>query len=238
MKRWYNKLFLNNIRKVVEKYGLIHDGDNILIGLSGGKDSIFLTYALSLLRDRSYLKFNIAAIHIDVGIKLDMEEIKSYLDSLRVPYYYEDINIVDKIHREKNPCHFCTKIKRGTIARIAKEEGFNKIAYGHHLNDLVDTFFLNMIYTGRLHVFKPNTYNEKHDLNLIRPLIYVKEDIIKKVVKEEKLPLGIGDLCPVDRENKRNEMGALVEGIKTSYPDFETKALRAIEDKFWKGLVE
>lgn len=233
MKKWYNKLFLNSIRQAVDRYDLIQDGDNILIGLSGGKDSIFLAYALSLLKERSYLNFNLATIHIDIGIDLNMEKTQGFLASLEVPYFYENIDIIDKIHREDNPCHFCSKIKRGTIARLAREKGFNKIAYGHHLNDVVDTFLLNLIYTGQIHMFKPNAYNKKQDLHLIRPLIYVKEEIIEKIVSDEKLPLGQGRLCPVDKENKRNEMSLLVESIKTQYPDFEDKVLKAVENKLW-----
>jgi len=234
MKKWYNKLFLNDIRSVVEKYNLIQNGDNILVGLSGGKDSIFLIYALNLLREKSYLDFSISAIHIDIGINLDMAPIEYYLDSMAIPYLYENINILDKILNEKNPCYFCSKIKRGTIARISKEKRFNKIAYGHHLTDLVNTFLLNIIYTGKFHTFKPNAYNSKHDLYLIRPLIYVKEEVIEKVVVEESLPLGIGKLCPQDRENKRNEIGILINDIKGKYPDFEEKVLKSIENGLWK----
>ncbi|NMB07458.1 MAG: tRNA 2-thiocytidine biosynthesis protein TtcA [Tissierellia bacterium] len=234
MKKWYNKLFLNDIRSAVEKYGLIENGDNVLVGLSGGKDSVFLIYALNLLRERSYLNFNISAIHIDIGINLDMTSAEDYLNFIGIPYLYENINILDTILNEKNPCYFCSKIKRGTMARISKEKGFNKIAYGHHLTDLVNTFLLNIIYTGKLHTFKPNTYNSKHDLYLIRPLVYVKEEIIEKIVIDEKLPLGMGKLCPEDSKNKRYEIRLLIDSIKEKYPDFEEKVLNAIENEGWK----
>lgn len=233
MKKWYNKLFLNDIRSAVEKYGLIENGDNVLVGLSGGKDSIFLIYALNLLREKSYLDFNISAIHIDIGINLNMNSVEDYLNSIEIPYLYENINVLDMILKEKNPCYLCAKMKRGTMARISKEKGFNKIAYGHHLTDLVNTFLLNIIYTGKLDTFKPNTYNSKHDLYLIRPLVYVKEEIIEKIVIEENLPLGMGELCPEDSENKRYEIGLLIDSIKEKYPDFEMKVLKAIENKEW-----
>ncbi|MCF6460913.1 tRNA 2-thiocytidine biosynthesis TtcA family protein [Clostridium sp. Cult3] len=236
MKKWYNKLFLNDIRKAVEKYALIKDGDNILIGLSGGKDSIFLIYVLNLLKENSYLDFNITGIHIDIGINIDMSRIEDYLDSISIPYLYKNINIKDSIFKGKNPCYLCAKMKRGTIARISKERGFNKIAYGHHMTDVVNTFLLNIIYTGQFHTFKPNSYNNKHQLHLIRPLIYVKEEIIQKVVVDENLPLGIGNPCPYDKKNKRNEITMLMEDIKKRYPDFEEKAINAIESSHYKNL--
>ncbi|QQY80250.1 tRNA(Ile)-lysidine synthase TilS/MesJ [Keratinibaculum paraultunense] len=229
MKKWYNKLFLNNIRKAVDKYNLIENEDNILVGLSGGKDSIFLIYALDLLRKNSYLDFNITGIHIDIGINANMEKVKNYLNYINIPYIYENINIKGNIFKERNPCYICSKIKRGIIARVSKEKGFNKIAYGHHMTDVVNTFLLNIIYTGQFHTFKPNSYNKEHNLYLIRPLIYVKEEIIKKVVIDENLPLGINNYCPYAEKNKRKEIAILIKNIKKNYPDFEEKTLKAIE---------
>ena len=237
MKKWYNKFFLNDIRKAVEKYKLIEDGDNILLGLSGGKDSIFLVYALKLLRDNSYLDFNMTGIHIDIGINIDMSPVKDYLSSINIPYLYKNIDIKDQIFKnKKSPCYTCANIKRGTIARLAKEMEFNKIAYGHHKTDVINTFLLNIIYTGQFHTFKPNSYNQKHKLHLIRPLVYVKEGIIKKVVEDENLPLGTGELCPQDMENKRKEIALLIDEIKERYPDFEDKAINAIESSGCRRL--
>ena len=236
MRRWYNKLFLNDIRKAVEKYELIKDGDNILLGLSGGKDSIFLLYALKLLRDNSYLNFDITGIHIDIGIGIDMSSIKNYLDGINIPYMYKNINIKDQIFKEKNPCYMCSNIKRGAMARIAKEMGYNKIAYGHHKTDVINTFLLNIIYTGQLYTFKPNIYNKKHNLHLIRPLVYIEEEIIKRIVQDENLPLGLGKLCPQDNKNKRKEISLLIDEIKYKFPDFEDKTIKAIENSNYENL--
>ena len=181
MKKWYNKLFLNNIRNAVEKYNMIENGDRILVGLSGGKDSIFLLYSLILLKENSYLNFDIIGCHIDIGINLDMTEVELFVKNQGIPYIYENINIKNKIfNQEKSACYLCSKMKRGAIARIAKENKINKIAFGHHKTDVVITLLLNLIYTGKLEIFKPNSYNKKQDLNLIRPLIYIEEETIKK----------------------------------------------------------
>ena len=237
MKKWYNKLFLNDIRKSVENYNMIENGDKILVGLSGGKDSIFLLYSLILLRKNSYLDFDIIGLHIDIGLRIDMESTKYFLTENNIPYIHENIDIMDKIFEDdKSPCYLCSKMKRGAIARISKEVGTNKIALGHHKTDLVITFLLNLIYTGKLDTFKPISYNKKHDLNLIRPLIYVEEDIIKKIVSDENLPLGRGK-CPQDKENKRSELDELLKYIENKYPDFQQKTITAIEnfsdDNLW-----
>lgn len=237
MKKWYNKFFLNNIRMAVENYNMIESRDKILVGLSGGKDSIFLLYSLILLRENSYLNFDIIGLHIDIGLGIDMESTKKFLVENNIPYIYENIDIIDKIFEDKkSPCYLCSKMKRGAIARIAKEVGANKIALGHHKTDLVITFLLNLIYTGKLDTFKPISYNEKHDLYLIRPLIYVEEDIIEKIVNDENLPLGKGE-CPQDVKNKRSEINNLLKYIENKYPDFEQKTITAIEnfsdDNLW-----
>lgn len=231
MKKYYNKLFLNDIRKAIDDYNLIESGDNILIGLSGGKDSIFLLYSLILFRERSFIKFNISALHIDIGIKIDMEQCKKFCVENNIDFFYKSIDIKEKVfNSRKSPCYICSNYKRGTMATFAKENNINKIAYGHHLTDLVNTFYLNIIKENQFRVFKPNSYNEKHNLNLIRPLVYIKEDIIKKVVKEENLPLGIGKLCPYDDKNERNKINKIVEYSNSIYENFEYDILKTIKN--------
>jgi tRNA 2-thiocytidine biosynthesis protein TtcA len=230
MKKWYNKLFLNDIRNAVEKYNMIENGDRILVGLSGGKDSIFLLYSLILLKENSYLNFDIIGCHIDIGINLDMKGVELFVKNQDIPYIYEDINIKNKIFdQEKSPCYLCSKMKRGAMARIAKENKINKIAFGHHKTDVVTTLLLNLIYTGKLETFKPNSYNKKQNLNLIRPLIYIEEETIKKIVEDESLPLCKG-ICPQDKKNKRSEIETLLNTIKETYSDFEDKTIKAIEN--------
>lgn len=230
MKKWYNKLFLNDIRNAVEKYNMIENRDRILVGLSGGKDSIFLLYSLILLKENSYLNFDIIGCHIDIGINLDMKGVELFVKNQDIPYIYEDINIKNKIFdQEKSPCYLCSKMKRGAMARIAKENKINKIAFGHHKTDVVTTLLLNLIYTGKLETFKPNSYNKKQNLNLIRPLIYIEEETIKKIVEDESLPLCKG-ICPQDKKNKRSEIETLLNTIKETYSDFEDKTIKAIEN--------
>ncbi|RKD29073.1 tRNA lysidine(34) synthetase [Thermohalobacter berrensis] len=238
MKKWYNKLFLNNIRKAVDNFSLIQNGDKILVGLSGGKDSIFLLYSLNLLKNRSYLDFDILGAHIDLNLGVNVTPIKDFCNELNIPFIVEKTDIGQRIfNSDKSPCYLCSKLKRGAISRIAKKYNCNKIAFGHHLTDVVETFLLNLIYTGKIGTFKPNTYNTKKDLTLIRPLIYVNEETIEKVVKMESLPLAKGSKCPMDKQTKREEMKTLVKNLKNLYPDFEEKVISGIQnidlDKLW-----
>ena len=231
LKKWYKKLFLNDIRNAVEKYNMIENGDKIIVGLSGGKDSIFLLYSLILLRNNSHLNFDIIGLHIDIGIGIDMHNIELYCKKNNVVFIYENINIVDKIfNQNKSPCYLCSKMKRGVMARIAMKNGANKIAFGHHKTDVTVTFLLNLIYTGKLETFKPNTFNEKHNLQLIRPLIYIDENVINKIVVDENLPLGMNKTCPQDKLNKRSEISELLKEIENKYPDFQNKTIKAIEN--------
>lgn len=231
MRKWYNKLFLNDIRNAVENYNLINNGDRILVGLSGGKDSIFLLYGLMLLRENSYLDFHIAGCHIDIDVGVDMSPIEEFCQKNSVQFIKKETDIIKKaLDDKKSPCYLCSKFKRGAISDIAKENNFNKIAFGHHKSDVVETLLMNIIFTGQLGTFKPNTYNDEKKLYLIRPLIYVEENTIEKVVSLENLPLAKGKKCPLDKETKREEIKDLVSFIKKKYPDFEDKSLKAIEN--------
>jgi tRNA(Ile)-lysidine synthase TilS/MesJ len=216
---------------------MINNNDNILIGVSGGKDSIFLVYALLLLKKQSYLNFNITPVHIDLGFDVELSSIEDFLKKNNIPLIIEKTDIGNRIiNSDKSPCYICSKLKRGVLSRIAKKYNCNKIALGHHSTDAVETFLLNLIYTGKLATFKPNTYNEDKNLSVIRPLIYVKEETIEKVVKLESLPLAEGKGCPFDKQTKREEMKNLLHYIKNIYPDFEDKTITAFENLDKTGL--
>lgn len=227
----YNKLFLNDVRKAVDDYNLIEDGDNILVALSGGKDSIFLLYVLILLKHRSYLNFNIKAIHIDIGLNLDMGGIACFCKDNNIEFIYKSIDIGNKIKTsKKSPCYICSSFKRGSMATFAKDNKMNKIAYGHHLTDLINTFYLNILKENQFRTFKASTYNPEHDISLIRPLIYIPESTIEKIVKDENLPLAKGDLCPYDSKNERNKINNIIKYSNSIYDNFENKILNTLKN--------
>lgn len=235
MKKYYNKLFLNNIRKAVDEHNLIVNGDNILVGLSGGKDSIFLLYSLILLKNKSFIDFNIIAAHIDIGFKIELSNIEDFCRKNDIEFHYKSIDVLNKIENSnKSPCYICSKYKRGAMATLAKELQINKIAYGHHLTDLINTYYLNIIKNNNFNIFKALTYNEKHDISLIRPLIYIEEDIIVKILEEEQLPLANSGNCPYENLNERKKINKLILESKKIYPDFENHLLKSFKNT---GLI-
>lgn len=230
MKKWYNKLFLNDIRNAVEKYNMIDNNDSILVGMSGGKDSIFLLYSLMLLKNNSHLEFDITALHIDIGIGIDMTPVKSFCIDNNIDYIEEKTNISEvAFESDKNPCFVCSRLKRGAIARLAQKHNCNKIAFGHHISDAVETMFLNIVFTNYMSTFKPNSFNKEKGISLIRPLIYLEEETITKVVNMEDLPLGLGKSCPFDKKTNREDMKKLLHSIKDKYPDFNKNIIYAWE---------
>ena len=179
---------LSLMRKANNDYHLIEDGDKIAIGISGGKDSIALLAVLNAYRRFSPEKFDIVAINIDMGFEeTDRDEVarlKAYAEEIGVPLIIEKTDIAKIIfeeRKEESPCSLCSKMRRGALNTVAIKNGCNKIALGHHSDDIIETFFLSFIYEGRLSTFMPKSYMDRTGITLIRPLIYVEEkQIIKK----------------------------------------------------------
>ena len=178
----YQKL-LSITRKAIDEFQLIEDGDRIAVGISGGKDSLTLLYALAGLRRFYPKKFELEAITVDLGFgDFHTEKIRELCQELQVPYTVVPTQISQIIfqdRKESNPCSLCAKMRKGALNEVAKEHGCNKIAYAHHKDDVVETLMLSLIYEGRFHTFSPRTYWDRMDLTLIRPLIFLDEgDVI------------------------------------------------------------
>lgn len=220
---------LSSLRKAVEKYNLIEEGDKIGVGISGGKDSLVLLKALKMFQRFSPVKFDIVAITIDLySGKEDYSHIETFCKDLDVEYVIEktDINdVVFNIRKETNPCSLCAKMRRGAINSVASSLGCNKIALGHHLQDVIETFFLSFLYEGRLSTMKPKSYMSNSNLTLIRPLFLTHEHIILNAslnlpVKKSK--------CPADKNSKRQEIEKVIEDINNLIPNAKQRIERAI----------
>ena len=174
---------LSYTRKAVDEYEMIQEGDHIAVGISGGKDSLTLLYALHGLR-RFYPKhFELSAITVDLGFEdFDLTGIRELCRELDVPYKIVKSDIYDilfNIRKESNPCSLCAKMRKGALNQAIKEMGCNKVAYAHHKDDIIETMLLSLIFEGRFHSFSPRTYLDRMDLTVIRPLMYVDEmDVI------------------------------------------------------------
>lgn len=197
------------MRKAIEEYHMIDEGDKIAVCLSGGKDSITLLHGLKALQ-RFYPKsFDLIAISIDPGFDFfDTSLLKQICQEVDVPLFIEKSNakeIVFDIRKEKNPCSLCANLRRGVINSVAIREGCHKIALGHNQDDVLETFLLNLFYTGNINTFAPVSYMDRSQITLIRPLIYTPEKEARRFVRKNNLTV-MPKVCPMDGTSKREEM--------------------------------
>lgn len=222
---------LSLVRRAVDDYHMIEEGDKIAIGISGGKDSLTLLHAMRGLQ-RFYPKsFELCAITIDLGFNnLDLSKIIKMCEELNVEYKIvkTDIgNIVFEQRKETNPCSLCAKMRKGALNDAIKEMGCNKVAYAHHKDDVVETMLLSLLYEGRFHTFSPVTYLDRTKITVIRPLIYVDEADVIGFVNKNHLPV-VKSPCPADGHTKREYAGNLLQTLNHENPGVKARMFTAI----------
>lgn len=222
---------LSYMRKAIEDYNMIKEGDKIAICLSGGKDSITMLHGFKALQ-RFYPKhFDIIAISIHPGFEFfDTSILQNICDKLEVPLFIERSNIkeiVFDVRNEKNPCSLCANLRRGIINSVAIREGCNKIALGHNKDDVLETFMLNLLYTGSINTFAPVSYMDRTKITLIRPLIYAKEKDTNRFVKQNNIQV-MPKACPMDGNSKREDMKNMIYNIRKDIPKVEANLFGAI----------
>lgn len=229
---------LSYVRRAVDDYHMIQEGDKIAVGISGGKDSLSLLYALAHLRIFYPNHFELIAITVDLGWgNFDLEEIKVLCDKLDVEFVvvHTDIaKIVFDQRKETNPCSLCAKMRKGALNEKIKELGCNKVAYGHHKDDVVETLLLSLIFEGRIHSFSPVTYLDRMDLTVIRPLLYVDEADIIGFKNKMSLPVAKSP-CPMDGYSKREYAKDLVKQLNHDHSGARDRMFRAIVNGNIKG---
>ncbi|HOK49897.1 MAG TPA: tRNA 2-thiocytidine biosynthesis TtcA family protein [Sedimentibacter sp.] len=229
---------LSYTRKALDDYKMIDDGDNIAIGLSGGKDSLTLLYALSHLRQFYPKKFNIEAITVSMGYKdMDFSPVEQLCKELGVNYTIVETEIADIVfsrRKETNPCSLCAKLRKGAFNIKAKELGCNKEAYAHHNDDVIETMMMSLLFEGRFNCFSPVTYLDKTGITLIRPLIYVKEADIKGFRNAYNLPV-VKNPCPVNGYTKRQYVKDLIKTIQAENPGLKKRLFHAIKTSNIQG---
>lgn len=225
-------------RKAVDDYKLIETGDKIAVGISGGKDSLTLLYALAGLRRFYPEKFELCAITVNLGFEgFNTEDISKLCDELEVPYTIvnTDINkIVFSDRKESNPCSLCSKMRKGALNDAIKELGCNKVAYGHHKDDVIETMLLSLIYEGRFHTFSPKTYLDRTQITVIRPLLYINEADIIGFNNKMNLPVTKGK-CPADGFTKREYAKNLLRSLNSENPGVKERMFTAIQQSEIKG---
>ena len=219
------------VRRCIEDYNMITQGETIAIGLSGGKDSLALLCAMASLREYYPKKFTLHAVTLDMGFdKMDFAPIKKLCEKLDIPHTTERSDIARIVfgeRKEKNPCSLCAKMRRAALCGMVTKLGIKKIALAHHYDDAIETFLLSLIYEGRLNCFQPVTYLNRSGVTQIRPMLYVEEKSIKKLVAINELPI-VHNTCPMNGVSKREEIKNLLKTLSVTYPDIKTRIFGAI----------
>lgn len=228
-------------RQAIDDYALIESGDKIAVGISGGKDSLTLLYALQGLQKFYPKKFELIGITVDLGFEqFNLSSIQSLCESLDVPYHIvktEIASILFDIRKESNPCSLCAKMRKGALNQAALELGCNKIAYAHHRDDLIETMLLSLMYEGKFYTFSPSTFLDKTELSVIRPLIYVSEADVIGFQRKYTLPV-CKNPCPADGKTKREYVKQLLRTLQKENPGTKDCLFHAIIDGNIKGWPE
>ena len=222
------------VRQAMEAYDMIEEGDRVAIGVSGGKDSLTLLYALAGLRRFYPRTFELMAITVNLGYEeMNFGPVADLCRQLEVPYYMVDTKIQEMLPTE-NPCSLCARLRRGALNDKALELGCNKIAYAHHMDDVVGTFLLSLIYEGRISTFWPVTCLGDSGLTVIRPLIFVRENEVKGFRNKYDLPV-VKNSCPYDKHTEREYVNELIRSIDRHAPGVRERMMTAIRQGNLEG---
>lgn len=225
---------MSRMRAAMEKYDMIQDGDRIAVGLSGGKDSVALLAALAEMRRFYPAKFDLVAVTVDMrfdGVDTDYTVFEEFCKKIDVPYVIKRTELADiifNIRKESNPCSLCAKMRRGILHDIALENGCNKVALGHHMDDAVETFFMNLLKGGNISSFFPVTYMSRKNLYIIRPMVLATESLVVGAVKHFNLPVEKSK-CPMDKTSEREKTKDLVKMLNKEYPQLREKVIGAMQ---------
>lgn len=223
---------LGRVRRCVEDYHMIEPGETVAVGVSGGKDSLLTLVALARLRAFYPVAFQVHAITLETGTPgMCFDAVADLCRELEVPYTRISVpvyQIVFEERKEKNPCSLCAKLRRGILNEEALNQGCNKVALGHHFDDVAETFALSLIYEGRLGCFLPVTHLNKTGLTSIRPLLYLHEKTIRNFAEKMALPV-VFNPCPADKHTQREEVKTLLYQMEGRYPGFKQNILGALQ---------
>ena len=232
---------LSKARRAIDDYKMISSGDKIAVGLSGGKDSVTLLCIMAALKKFYPEKFDLIAITVDMGLGLDegeMNDIKKLCERIEVPLYVEKTQIGEIVfdaRKEKNPCSLCANMRRGALNSTAKKLGCNKVALGHHADDLMETFFLSLFYEARVSTFSPVTVMERQDLAVIRPMIYIREKEVAGYAKQNPI---LHNPCPADKHTKRQYIKDKLREMERENPKLRENVLSALTHPERNNLLD
>ena len=222
---YYLRKILGCIKRADEEYGLIENNDKIAVGVSGGKDSVLLLYALNAYKRmvEKEKHFDIVGVHINLGFpNMDISILKDYFSSLNIPFEVVDTDIAKilELNRSNNgnlPCSICSRMKKAVIIEYAKSHNCNKVSFAHHGDDAIETLLMNAIYGGRIATFSPKMYLDRSEITFIRPFVYARENEINKSANKVEVPI-VKSTCPNDKVTQRAEMKKMLHNLYHNYP--------------------
>ena len=223
---------LGQVRRCVEDYHMIEAGDKVAVGVSGGKDSLLTLTALARLRDFYPISFQLEAITLETGTPgMSFDAVAELCRELEVPYTRIHVPVYQIVFEErkgKNPCSLCAKLRRGSLNTALTERGIHKIALGHHYDDAIETLLMNLLFEGRIGCFQPVTYLDRTGITQIRPLLYCREDDIRRTVERLRLPV-VHNPCPANGSTRRQEVKDLIHQLEGRYPDIKQKLFGSLQ---------
>ena len=226
------KKILGTMRNACDEFHMIEEGDKIAVGVSGGKDSMLLLYAMGLYQMYMRKKFSFIGLTVDLGFSgFNVQGIADFSASIGAEYHVvktEIASIVFDIRKEKNPCALCSKMRKGSFYEEAKRLGCNKAAFAHNTEDLLETLLMGLLYEGRLNIFSPVTYLSRSDITLIRPFIYLGEKEILGAINRQNIPV-YKNPCPEDGVTKRQEAHKLLNQLVQYNPHVKKNMLAALK---------
>ena len=235
------KRILGQARRAIQDYDMIHEGDRIAVGVSGGKDSLTLLIALRKLIDFYPARFEVKAVTLSMGIgEPDYSPVRQLCEDIGVEYTVEDTyigKIVFEARQESNPCSLCANLRRGALNNAALRLGCNKVALAHNRDDAIETLLLSTFYEGRIHTFSPVTYLDRKGIHVIRPLLYVEEKQIKAFIKENGIQV-VQNPCPANGQTKRQYIKDLLTNLSFDNREIKNNIFGAIKRSGLDGWHE
>ncbi|MEA5002543.1 MAG: tRNA 2-thiocytidine biosynthesis TtcA family protein [Christensenella sp.] len=223
---------LGGVRRADEQFTMIRPGDKVAVGLSGGKDSMLLLYALKLYQKYAKKDYELCAITIDLGFgNYATDVMQRYADELDIPLTIVKTNIseiVFDIRKEKNPCSLCAKMRKGAFYENAQNLHCNKAAFAHHGDDVIQTLLMSLMYEGRMNTFSPKSYMSRRGITLLRPFVFLRESDIISAVRRHDIPIAKNP-CPIDFSTKREQAKDIVNYLNSLYPGTADNMLNAIK---------